>query len=344
MSLRHFIPQLISELTRKPRYIPEVEWSKDSWTHNVFRFFELVFGRSYGPNGVGDTIRLESSACIDEYGNRFHVCHSWESVFAYAETFLRTLVPFKKLKPFRLFIPMLQTPQGVTFASPYLFAIAFDAATDGGYSGGGEQSPYSWSHTCTGSNLALIVYHGINVDTDQTTGVTYNSVSMAAVDKLDLLTAGYHYSWVLVAPSTGANTVTITGTGANGMYGTSQSYSGCAQTGQPDAHTIATAVSASTDSVALASVADNCWHTAFFRNGAGNQPTAGANTTSRAIIAATGAWMACDSNSAKTPAGSVTLNATAGAGIWIHGAMTLAPTAGTPAIIFTPTLSMLRVG
>ena len=59
-------------------------------------------------------------------------------------------------------------------------AIAYNVASTGTYTG---TSPLTWSHTCTGSNLILIV--GVIVESSSSnqncTGVTYNGVAMTLI-------------------------------------------------------------------------------------------------------------------------------------------------------------------
>jgi len=81
-------------------------------------------------------------------------------------------------------------------------------------------SAFSWTHTVnTGSDLALFVLIGQPYRNDLPDGATYNSVAMTLVD--DQVGSGvYHCStaYVLVNPSTGANTVYVDCTTLGGHY------------------------------------------------------------------------------------------------------------------------------
>jgi hypothetical protein len=87
----------------------------------------------------------------------------------------------------------------------------------------------SWSHTCTGSDRLLLVGVAIGVqagsggtpNNDSTTiTVTYNGVSMTDAGPSQVHanggTSGFVQVFYLVAPATGANTVSVTSTGYNG--------------------------------------------------------------------------------------------------------------------------------
>lgn len=89
-------------------------------------------------------------------------------------------------------------------------AVVFDSGT--GNQDVGAATSHSFSHTCTGSNLVLIV--GVHLDTidDQTTSVTYNSVSMT----LEAEESGTYNTSMhrLAGPATGANTVAVSWAGS----------------------------------------------------------------------------------------------------------------------------------
>lgn len=87
-------------------------------------------------------------------------------------------------------------------------AIAFDATATGS---GTNSSPFTFSHTCTGSDLILIV--GVNTgDANKiagTTSVTYNGVSMTELVSAQASNAIKASLFYLVGPSTGSNTVSV---------------------------------------------------------------------------------------------------------------------------------------
>lgn len=87
-------------------------------------------------------------------------------------------------------------------------AIAFDAAA----STAGEAITHNWSHTCTGSDLVLIVFFSYNDDEvgSDISSVTYNGVGM---NQVFLNETDFQFGiacYQLVAPATGLNTVSVT--------------------------------------------------------------------------------------------------------------------------------------
>lgn len=114
-------------------------------------------------------------------------------------------------------------------------AVAFDATS---YSGNQTVTPYSWSHTCSGSDRVLIV--GVTVmdptgNAPTVTGVTYNGVALTQIQSNGWDDAGSFYLrsylWRLIAPATGANTVQVTLSAApNTSIGGAVSVTGAHQT------------------------------------------------------------------------------------------------------------------
>ncbi len=143
-------------------------------------------------------------------------------------------------------------------------AIAFDAQSKSSIFTTGTSN--SFAHTCTGTNLTLVVSISLNSGGNTVSGVTYNSVSMTQVQ-----TARYHqstaarmYTFILINPSTGSNNIAITTANSltsNGdMQAGGNSYTGTLQSAQPDASNLqesATSDSSITQNVTV--VASNCW-------------------------------------------------------------------------------------
>ena len=131
-------------------------------------------------------------------------------------------------------------------------AIAFDVSSIGTYNG------TTWTHTCTGNNLYLMV--AMPNSSSPPTGVTYAGVSMTLLGNS---TDGYLSVWGLYGPATGANSIIMSG-GDAGSYeiGVAVSYTGVLQSGQPDS--LAKGVTATTgNTVSTTVVASNCWLVGF---------------------------------------------------------------------------------
>lgn len=111
-------------------------------------------------------------------------------------------------------------------------AVAHDASVSPpGTAIAGGASPQTWSHTCTGSDLALYVPIGSLNSADQPTTVTYNSVALTKIKTLTTADGRIIDVWRLVGPSTGANTVSISGWSGNAdIVASSSSFTGVHQT------------------------------------------------------------------------------------------------------------------
>lgn len=107
-------------------------------------------------------------------------------------------------------------------------AIALDNFNSG--ASWASTDPQTWTHTCTGSDLALFVYIFAGGNTDIITDVTYNGVSMTRVQRLsndaNPGSGNQHYLYVLFNPTTGSNTVSVDKTSAVNTTASSVSYTG----------------------------------------------------------------------------------------------------------------------
>ncbi len=154
-------------------------------------------------------------------------------------------------------------------------AIAFDAEAEVDQVSCNMTATYS--HTCTGSQLILFV--SVVDDTtngaDKIAGVTYAGVSMTRIISM-FNNPGNEplFLYMLTAPATGANNVVITSTANITVSSAAVSYTGAAQSGQPDAtsanFTIGNSATCTTNVVAA-----NCWVIAAGSDGAIGSPTAG---------------------------------------------------------------------
>ena len=236
------------QLTRHPRYAPDIKWSSKSWTHNTFRLYEYIFGRRFG-------IKAEMSLLVDSDGNGWYACHSFESVFVLTEQYVREYLSSWKIVPFKVYVPMAQTPSGFpVFASPYIFAIAFDQTR----AAAGGASPVTTSVTTSGSDRLLVVGESNNITTDNLTA-TYAGVSVPTQATVTGTIPNYrHYILALAAPATGANNLVTTSSGGSPSNFVA-SYTGVKQTGFLDSSGTNTSASATSFSVSTTVVASNCW-------------------------------------------------------------------------------------
>src|SRR5579872_3571373 len=93
--IRHYsrwLPALAVLLTGKDRHLPEIVWSDNSWVHNIFRVFEMIFWRR-------DGIRAESSVAVAD-GKVFIKLFTFEAACAHFEALVRNAfkVPWLDVK------------------------------------------------------------------------------------------------------------------------------------------------------------------------------------------------------------------------------------------------------
>lgn len=209
-----------------------------------------------------------------------------------------------------------------------LYGIQVDATSDGGQTT--VANSLTWAHTCTGTNLILVV--GLTNGADDTTGVTYNGVALTA-GPARAPTAGNEGAelWFLENPATGANNIVASRTGTTSrLSGIAVSYTGAAQTGQPDSSNTGATASGTSLSISTTVVAENCWLVMMTDTSAGGE-AAGAGTVLReAGSDASDLW---DSNGA-VAAGSRALAITATSGNLVGAIMSIAPAgaAAPPAV------------
>lgn len=319
--MKNPIPYIIAAVTKHPRQLfrwSEIQWSSKSWTHNAFRVFEFICGRKYGVRPELLTIynRDEKGDVIVHY-----FFHTWEAAIAHFESTLRgawKTLAARRILPYRLYIPVLATPQGVMLpASPYLFAIAYDTSVLGdsnGHLGGGNPATLTYSHTVTGSQptiLAGIASQWGNSPSRFQSG-TYAGASMT---QLGVSNSG---SWdgtvyYKINPSTGANNVALTvdDSGFQPIMSASISYTGTNQSAL-DNNTTSTGGS-TTFAISITVNTANSWVMAFVGNSQNSALGVGSGTTSRQAgmnnNGNTCASILGDSNGALA-AGSQTLNFT----------------------------------
>lgn len=180
-------------------------------------------------------------------------------------------------------------------------AIALDASS--GSFGVGVTS-LTWAHTCTGSNLLLLVGFLTNNDTDIITGVTYNGVAMTKIQQLLTSTNSYHsYVWGLLAPATSANNIVISASGSSLIYAGAVSYTGVSQSALPtDIVTSRAEITTSWGLTITPSVGDS-W---VFFHGRLSDPVSTAPDTSRNVQETLN--LVADSDAAVT--GAYTINGT----------------------------------
>ena len=123
----------------------------------------------------------------------------------------------------------------------------------------------TYSYTCTGTNLLLLVWVFVqyaSAYTGKTCTVTYDGVSMTELGNTGTTSASDVQGvrlFGLLSPSTGANNVIVTAESSAGVcYSMAASYTGVKQTGLPDS--VSSNKGNTGDlSVSTTVVASNCW-------------------------------------------------------------------------------------
>jgi hypothetical protein len=182
-------------------------------------------------------------------------------------------------------------------------AISFDASTAGTQTTG---TSLTFSHTCSGVNRILFV--SVVGTSGKTTTVTYNGVSMTEVG--NITTTRPIRLYYLINPATGAHDVVISASGNDYLAGSSVSYKGANQLSQPDSYTTDdSSVAVASRSITTTTVKDNCWLVGItYKSSGGEGMTAGTDTYLRTSGDGFNDMSVWDSNGARTPAGSQSLN------------------------------------
>lgn len=186
-------------------------------------------------------------------------------------------------------------------------AIALDTTSNGATTG----TSLTFSHTCSGSNKILFVGVGQENSTDVISGVTYNSVSMTAIDTQinggpnEVLSLYY-----LINPSTGSNNVVISLGSSIDVRGVSISYTGALQSGVPDSKNKATNTASTSITTSVITVLNNCWVVGIAQLDSG-VPAASTGVTSRVVQ---NNIRMGDSDAVITPAGSYSMTWTGSSG------------------------------
>lgn len=188
-------------------------------------------------------------------------------------------------------------------------AVAYSTSTNGGYSGSGTTRTFS--HTTSGSdNYTLVGSWTRSSGANAVTGITYNGVAMTAlgteISPNNSSGTEYIRFWGL-AVGTGVGAANVVISCPTGMESIvfAVSYTGCSQTGQPDA-TSNQAMTTQTNTVCtVTTVADNSYAVVLARNQSGSG-SAGTNATFR-VYGLSSSGTACFDRGTLSPAGSYSL-------------------------------------
>jgi len=183
----------------------------------------------------------------------------------------------------------------------------------------------TWSHTCTGSDLCLVVAVAIAAEFVNTTGVTYNGVAMTYVNIVSNSPGNNGYAlYYLSAPATGAHNVVVSFSG-NTSYadGFACSYTGVKQTSNPEDNTTSTNSGGSSVTATLNVTTPNSWLVGFSRGDYGVGTPTITPGVYRQLITGNGLIM-FDSNSTVS-SGSQSITVSDGGNQWTIVALSIAP-------------------
>lgn len=229
--------------------------------------------------------------------------------------------------------------------------IAFDATGNSGDVA--AASSYSGSASWSGSNRILCVDVAMLGPGVTVTAMTYGGAACTYVGSRASVTSfGSVEQWRICssdssAPAAGSNTLAVTLSSSLEFTVAWTSYTSVHQTVPTEAFNSAQATNAGTAtdaSVAVTSIADNCWiHAACVAND--TSITAG-NTTRNNVSGTLGSGANEDNGSAKTPAGAVTMSYS-GMGItttWVIAGYAIRPLAASGLAGFANRAALLGVG
>jgi len=205
--------RLFAWITGVPRYRPEIKWSKDSWTHNVFRCKEWLVGR---PHRVTPELYFSH-----DNGKTTFYFVTMESLIAHFEGLIR--LAFRKWVPKEIRFPQFVSTQGMTVPSGVFMAVAYDS---GGTQTTAATNP-TFNFTITGSNIMLIGFAFYNTNADGVTGMTWNTSENLTKDETVHFTTGSQYGYLFHLASASTGTHALTGAaGAANMRIDGASYTG----------------------------------------------------------------------------------------------------------------------
>ena len=187
-------------------------------------------------------------------------------------------------------------------------AIAFDSKT--GMTTGSSSTPTSASHTAA---VGDILWFGVSIrDTRTITAApTWNGQTMTQSGSTAGTSGVTDTLYYLVVVTGGTAAVSCTQSVSDTWAVATISFTGAKTSGQPDATSIGGPTITTSYSQSVTSVADNCFAVMYGNANGGLTLGAGTNTTiaNQPEIAFCGAFLAY-STTAKTPAGTFTLNVT----------------------------------
>lgn len=301
--MKDFLPQLLATFTgprEEVRAGVSFQWSKHSWTHNVFRTYELIFGRRKGARNEFSYRAISKNEVVITF-------HTWEAFIAHViegsvRRFLRTFkLGFRIVK-----VPQLALANGGTMDSPYRYAMAFGTASST-YTGSGNPT-ITVALTLSGTNGMLMgMWSGAgNGAGDPFVSTTWNGTAMNSNTSTSAGGSSGIFARGVWLPSPANGSFNMVWTQSGGQYTlwpVGSFYTGASQSTPDDYQAQSTASgSGSTITSTTTTATTGCWCVQFA--GAGNgTASAGTNLTLRTPAAPFGGGSGSAGDSNGTVAG-----------------------------------------
>lgn len=335
------LPNLLAFITRHPRVKVSVEWNANSWTHNAFRAWEVVFWRR-------DEIRIELRVSRDTKGKVTWKSYTWEAFISHGierpiRNFIAALTSaFARHRQNSLQVKYSEMIQLLANDRQYkqkyyaktgwtlqTGAIAFDATYFANYS---QLANFGYSHTVTGSNPFLqLGLYSASVTGGDAGSFTYAASAMTKV--ISVVNTDRECSqFYKIAPATGANTIQQS-SAITLQAAISTSYSGCSQSALADTPVSGGPTTTTSFTISLTPANSASWLIGAFQCKSGTAVAGGTNTTLRRDDPTATVVSVLDSNGVSSP---TALNATSTSGAWVGSVLAVAPvSAAGPANVKT---------
>ena len=162
-------------------------------------------------------------------------------------------------------------------------AVALDSSSKIGTAWqSGSPTSITFSHTCTGSNLILVVGAYTATATEYVTGITYNGEALTKITHLNPGGGDDTVMYYKIGPATGANNIVVSQVlGNNFIWAAGESLTGAKQSAQPDSFATNSTFAGTSAGLTYTTtvVADNSWLSLITRGSA--NASAGAGTVLR---------------------------------------------------------------
>lgn len=180
--------------------------------------------------------------------------------------------------------------------------IAFDAATDGNYNGGSGN--LTFAHTVgSGDDRALVVGILGNNGADDITSVTYNGAALTFVTSYYTGFVLRRSSvWILLNPDSGTHNVVISIGSAQYLWGSAASYTGAAQSAQPN--TFIAQANFNPLTATVTTTVNDCWLVMFEQGYPGSVTAYDGVERTRDFSSPYNTWWLGDTNASVGAAGS----------------------------------------